>query len=285
MDNQQTYTTDYVTSKDGTKIGYRRQGRGPGLVILHGGMQAAQNFTGLAAELANEFTLYIPDRRGRGLSGPCGENYGLQKECEDLEALLVKTGACYVFGLSSGAVIALYGTLHLPAIRKAALYEPPFEAGPVLNTFIQRYEREIADGKIASALITVLKGLSLSPLLNAIPRFLLQPLFNLSMLRDGKGKQDDVPLKALVPTFHYDNVLVQETEGTLASYANVRTKILLMGGGKSPAFLISVLRKLAEVLPRARSIDFPSLDHSGPDDGGKPAMVAAQLRRFFHESD
>jgi pimeloyl-ACP methyl ester carboxylesterase len=52
-------------------------GRGPGVVLVHGGMQAAQNFTKLATVLADTFTVYVPDRRGRGLSGPFGDRYGL----------------------------------------------------------------------------------------------------------------------------------------------------------------------------------------------------------------
>ncbi|MBB6670387.1 alpha/beta fold hydrolase [Cohnella nanjingensis] len=84
MDSQRVYTTGFATSKDGTTIGYRQLGQGPGLVIVHGSMQAAQNFMGLAAALSNEFTVYIPDRRGRGLSGPMGEHYSIQKECEDI---------------------------------------------------------------------------------------------------------------------------------------------------------------------------------------------------------
>ncbi|MEU1641010.1 alpha/beta hydrolase, partial [Nonomuraea sp. NPDC005701] len=60
---------EQVRSADGTTIGYRRSGRGPGLILVHGGMQASQHFTKLAAALSTEFTVYVPDRRGRGLSG------------------------------------------------------------------------------------------------------------------------------------------------------------------------------------------------------------------------
>ena len=63
------YTTGSVTSADGTRVGYRRFGRGPGVVLVHGGMQAAQNFSALAVELSDAFTVVVPDRRGRGLSG------------------------------------------------------------------------------------------------------------------------------------------------------------------------------------------------------------------------
>ena len=78
MITERTFTTCSVTSRDGTTIGYRQVGSGPGLILLHGGMQSSRSFTNLAAALSDAFTVYVPDRRGRGLSGPHGENYGLR---------------------------------------------------------------------------------------------------------------------------------------------------------------------------------------------------------------
>ena len=52
--------------------------------------------------------MYIPDRRGRGLSGPFGDNYNMRREVEDLDALLTETEAHNVFGLSSGGLIAIH---------------------------------------------------------------------------------------------------------------------------------------------------------------------------------
>jgi pimeloyl-ACP methyl ester carboxylesterase len=72
MTTQKKYTTDFVTSKDRTKIGHRQLRKGAGLILVHGGVMASQNFMSLAELLANEFTVYIPDRRGRGLS-ECGQ--------------------------------------------------------------------------------------------------------------------------------------------------------------------------------------------------------------------
>ncbi len=44
----------------------------------------------LAEAMAGSFTVYLPDRRGRGLSGPYGAGYSMQREVEDLDALLTK---------------------------------------------------------------------------------------------------------------------------------------------------------------------------------------------------
>jgi pimeloyl-ACP methyl ester carboxylesterase len=35
--------------------------------------------------LSQDFTVVVPDRRGRGLSGPHGDRYGLAREVEDLQ--------------------------------------------------------------------------------------------------------------------------------------------------------------------------------------------------------
>src|SRR5678810_869476 len=107
MTSTKEYITDFVTSKDGTKIGYRQLGKGAGLILVHGGMMASQNFMSLAKLLADEFTVYVPDRRGRGLSGLNGDHQGLSAESEDIQAILHKTQAQNVFGLSSGAIVVL----------------------------------------------------------------------------------------------------------------------------------------------------------------------------------
>jgi pimeloyl-ACP methyl ester carboxylesterase len=74
--SHQTYTIGSVTSKDGTTIGYRQLGSGPGITLLHGAEGASQHVMKLGFALSDAFTVYIPDRRGRGLSGPFGDNYG-----------------------------------------------------------------------------------------------------------------------------------------------------------------------------------------------------------------
>ena len=38
------YTKGSVTSKDGTIIGYRQIGHGPGIILLHGGVKGFSKF-------------------------------------------------------------------------------------------------------------------------------------------------------------------------------------------------------------------------------------------------
>ena len=117
-------TKGSVVSKDGTSIGYLRLGQGPAVVLLHGSMESARSHTRLALALADAFTVYLPDRRGRGMSGPYLPGYGIRTEVDDLDAVLAQSGAEMVFGVSAGGLAALEAARTRPAVRKVAVYEP-----------------------------------------------------------------------------------------------------------------------------------------------------------------
>ena len=278
-------TTDSVVS-DGTTTGYRQIGSGPGLILLHGGMQYSQRYMRLATALADTFTVYVPDRRGRGMSGPPGDPYSIATECQDVAALQAKTGAKLIFGHSSGGLIALQVALTLPAFRKVAVYEPPLSLNGTMPTaWVPRYERELAAGKLASALITVLKGIRTSPGLALVPRWLLLPLFGMQFRSEKEPvKPDEVSIKALIPTQHYDMILVQNMDGRLDTFAGMRAEALLLGGGKSPAFLLQTLDALERTLPHVQRVDYPDLNHDGPNETG-PERIASDLRSFFSQPD
>jgi pimeloyl-ACP methyl ester carboxylesterase len=280
------YATGAVTSADGTTIGYRRFGHGPGVVLVHGGMQAAQNFTKLALALADTFTVYVPDRRGRGLSGPFGPRYCMDREREDLSALLSQTGATDVFGLSSGALIVLRTALSNPSIRRVALYEPPFPVADLsLASWGPRFDDEVERGDLASALVTALKATGDPSIFTRLPRRVLTPPLRLAFWADRRrGKGDDVSVAALIPTLHYDVTLVRELLGTFDECRAMAAEVLLLGGSRSQPLLRAALDSLAHVIPRAVRIELPGVGHVAADNDGKPALVARELRRFFRQS-
>src|SRR4051812_10529602 len=119
-----------VTSPDGTTIAYTRTGSGPPLVLVDGAMcyRGAGPMDGLAAALRNDFTVYTYDRRGRGESMDTLP-YAVAREVEDLRALIALTGGeAGVYGISSGAALALTTAAVEPGITRLGLYEPPFLA-------------------------------------------------------------------------------------------------------------------------------------------------------------
>jgi pimeloyl-ACP methyl ester carboxylesterase len=106
-----------VTSKDGTTIAYDQTGNGPPLVLVDGALNSrAFGLNGpLAALLADRFTVFTYDRRGRGDSRDT-QPYAVQREIEDLEAVIDVGGeSAYVYGVSSGAGLALETACAVPA--------------------------------------------------------------------------------------------------------------------------------------------------------------------------
>jgi len=291
MSKKQEYVIDSVTSKDGTVIGYRQMGSGPGVVLLHGGVNSSQHLMKLGKALSDEFTVYIPDRRGRGLSGPFGDNYGLQREVEDIDALLKKIGAHYLFGTSTGALIVLQSAVTLPAIHKIALYEPLVyvnkEEMDKFNAIIQHYDQEISEGELTSAMITSLDLYHVDPeekssLLTQIPSLIWKPIFKLVLEADARNvKGDDVSIKDLLPTLKFDVQIVNETEGKIDNFKDVSAEVLLLSGSKTFLFLKHSLEALDKVLPNSNHVELEGLDHDSALTYGKPKIIAQELKRFF----
>ncbi len=283
---REQFTTASVISKDGTTIHYYQAGHGPGVVLVQGAMGTAQNFMQLAEALADTFTVYVPDRRGRGMSGDNGGEYTIQKEVDDLDALLTKTGAHYIYGLSAGAIISLQATLALPAVHKVAIYEPALFVNGAPAATVARYEREMDQDKVAAALVTAMKAAQMGPpIFNLIPRWLLERMTNMALKsEDKKGSGGYASMRELAPTLRHDLKLVVEMSGKLESFKAVRTDVLLLGGSKSPAYLKAALGALEKILPHAQRIEFPGLGHAASwnsDRGGQPERIAQELRRFF----
>ena len=143
-----------VTSKDGTTIAYDQVGAGSPVILVAGalGDRTSPIIADLATLLAPHFTAITYDRRGKGDSGDTLP-YAVEREIEDLDALIDAVGgSAALYGISSGAVLALAAGNALPGkVTKLALYEPPFIVDdshpPVPDDFASRLGELVAAGR------------------------------------------------------------------------------------------------------------------------------------------
>src|SRR5262249_61113166 len=105
--------------------------------------------------LARPFRVFAYDRRARGDSGDTPP-YAVGREVEDLEALIEEAGgSAQVWGMSSGAALALEAAVCGLRITKLALYEPPFivdrSRPPIPPDYISRLEGFLAEDRRGDA--------------------------------------------------------------------------------------------------------------------------------------
>ncbi len=81
-----------VASRDGTPIACGRGGEGPPLVLVYGTPADHLTWELVLPELQKNCTVYVIDRRGRGESGGGGSAYDIEREFEDVVAVIDSIG-------------------------------------------------------------------------------------------------------------------------------------------------------------------------------------------------
>jgi pimeloyl-ACP methyl ester carboxylesterase len=273
-----------IMSTDGI-VTYRQLGHGPGLIILHGAMQRWHSHIDLAELLADSFTVYLPDRRGRGKTSPAGPNYSVQTEVEDLASLAHATGARLVFGVSIGALIAIQSCLKLRGwFYKAAIWEAPVLIDPPRhNRYLNQMKAELAQGDLAGAILTGMGVAQMGALpLRLMPYWMARPIINWFLAR-GTPQADE--LRALAPTMVADLTVVSDMEKVETEAANItETEVLIMSGTMTHIHLARSSEWLERSIPEATHVQFAGLGHLGAGNkamGGKPDIVAEELRAFY----
>jgi pimeloyl-ACP methyl ester carboxylesterase len=258
-----------VISRDGTAIAFDRIGDGAVVILVEGALcYRGMGQTGqLAKLLSNHFTVITYDRRGRGASADT-QPYAVEREVEDIAALIDKAGgSAYVWGTSSGAVLALEAAARLDGIKKLALYEAPFivdDSRSTTETHWMRIREAVAAHRPGAAVTLFLQSVGVPRVFVALMR--LSPIWR--------------RLKALAHTLPYDGLIVEDNQRGRAlpadRWAAVTAPTLVMDGGKSPVWMRNANHALALVLPNARYQTLVGQTHML-----KPRAHAPTLVEFF----
>jgi pimeloyl-ACP methyl ester carboxylesterase len=255
-----------VISKDGTQIAVDRLGSGPALILVDGAMCSREfgPLPALARELASRFTVYHYDRRGRGDSGNGGG--GMQSEIEDLDAVLQHAGgSAMVFGVSSGAALAGEAVRQLRGIRRLALYEAPYVIdnthAPLPPQFIAETKALVASGDRAAAVKKFMRYVG-TPSIAAFVMSLL-PLWK-KLTKIAHTLAND--LEIIAP--HHQGRPFPE-----GKWAFVTIPVLVMGGGKSPAYMQNAMKAWASAFPNAIHQTLPGQTHMVKQDVLAPALI------------
>jgi pimeloyl-ACP methyl ester carboxylesterase len=262
-----------VTSRDGTTIAFERTGNGPAVILVASALADRSDAAKLASLLAPHFTVINYDRRGRGTSGDTPP-YAVQREVEDIAALVEEVGgSAFLFGSSSGAVLALEAAAHGEGIERLALFEPPFvvednDGGPPADFAGRLADLLAADRRAKAVAYFMTKGLGMPTMLVWMMRLMPRTWSN---------------LKAMAHTIPYDVAIMGDTQAAKPlppeRWASVTVPSLVMDGGKSPPRLRHAAAALADVLPHAQHRTLDGLSHGAVVMAPKKLVPA--LREFF----
>lgn len=236
---------EMTRSADGTAIGILKLGSGPALVCVHGSLTTGDEWIPLASALGEKFTCVLMDRRGRGRSGDSA-SYSLDKECEDIEAVLKATRAPYLLGHSFGAICTLEAAARYP-VEKLVLYEPPLPiessvVGPAFHDFKAAVDRGALDEALTIGLRDLvrlsedeLKGLRETPLW--------------------------AMMAGLTPTWTREISQIEQLEPGVDRYAEIMAPTLLLVGSVTAPHHVVASRALEQALAESRWVELRGQGH------------------------
>ncbi len=256
-------TTGKVTSRDGTVIAFDRTGTGLAVILVDaaGGFRGLGPMGRLAELLAVDFTAITYDRRGRGESGDT-EPYTVEREVDDLEALIdASGGSAFVYGFSSGAVLALHAAAAGLPIRKLALLEPPLELDPEAepDTMLEK--------EVAALVAAGRRG-------DAVEHFHASIGVPVEITAEMRDAAYWPLLESSAHTLVYDCIVTRTFPAV--RLATIATPTLVIDSQDSDARLHGWARGVAEALPNGKHRSMKGEWHGVP-----PQDLAPVLAEFF----
>jgi len=268
-----TETMESVTSKDGTEIAFKRTGSGPPLLLVHGsaGDHTRWELFDVRPTLAQHFTVYAMDRRGRGGSGDA-DQYKPEREFEDVAAVADSIDEPVILlGHSYGAFCALGASLITDNLHKLILYEP---------VFLVDQHQFVSDDVIAEMEAVYTKGN-------------MEELLVLFMKKVARITTDEIEVLRTAPSWQgrvdAAHTLLRETaEPTRftfypGQFTEMTTPTILLTGSESPAFFKEVTRAVHDMLPNSQVVPFQGHGHVAMNSA--PELFIEKVLEFALEMD
>lgn len=268
-------TEGFATSADGTRISYRRIGRGPALVFVHGSVSTHTDWMRVAKLLAPRFTCYSIDRRGRAHSGNGRSPYSLEREYEDIAAVRAQIEAAHaapiaaLIGHSYGAICCLGHALRQP-VAKLVVYEPPLPVGgPIAGEHLEPYRQAIAAHDPDRAL-----EIGFTHFSRVTPQ-------RIAEVRASKAwPRICILAPSWIRELEAMDGLQPNLAATLVQYASIACPTLMLAGGLSPEHPMGdASRAIAAVLPMGRLETIQGQGHVAMRNA--PDRVAQLIQNFL----
>lgn len=271
-----------VVSKDGTTIAYDQTGQGDALILVGGALSSRSHtrVNTLVALLSPHFTVIDYDRRGRGDSTDTLP-YAVAREVEDIAALISAVGGnALLYGMSSGAVLALEAAAALGnAVTKLAIHEPPLilddSRPPLPADYVEQINAAVAQGD---------RGLAVEIFMT---KALLIPAEFLTYMKNPPPPEPDADpamqppawsdMENVAHTLAYDGMIVRDYEQGKplhdGQWRNISAPTLVITGEHSEPFFHDGARALVNHLPHAEHRLLAGQQHNVSPEALAPLLI------------
>jgi pimeloyl-ACP methyl ester carboxylesterase len=257
---------EQIISKDGTVIGFKRSGKGPPLLLVHGATADHRRWSAISPKFEKHFTVYAMDRRGRGGSGD-SPDYDLLREAEDVAAVVDSIGAPVdVLGHSYGGLCSLEAALLTDKINRLILYEPAGSGGPdhYSQNTIKQMQELIDAGEFEAAIEMMFREIV------KMPKHELAAYRKLPMW---KGRI------LLAPTLPRELAIDLRYRFDAHRFRDLRAPTLLLLGGDSPAFVKETTERIHSAFPNSKIVVLPGQQHIAMDTN--PDLFTREVLSFL----
>lgn len=257
-----------VVSRDGTSIAFQRSGAGEPLVLVHGTSGTFQTWAPVLPFLERHFTVCAVDRRGRGESNDGAALYAMEREFEDVAAVVDALGdRVHLFGHSYGAICALEDSLLTARIDRLILYEPPIpESGSHGgdDKVLERMQSLLAAGDREAVLATFMTEM------------VRRPPHEIELSKSMPAWPGRVAAAHTIPR---EILALRKYSFEPHRFKAAASPTLLLLGGESPDHFRTAVRLLESVLANSKTVVMAGQRHAATETA--PELLAEAVSAFL----
>lgn len=267
-----------VTAPDGVAIAVVVEGSGPPLMMVTGTGDDYTRYVRVAPTLAQHYTLYQVDRRGRGESADA-PTHSFLDEVHDLlaviDAVYAEAGPVYLLAHSYGGLVALEAAWRSDKLKSVLLYEPPMP-------FYERIEGVDPRKPLVLAMADILaKGD-----IDGVITYYLRDFMGSSpeaVERQRSNPKAWERWRSMARTVPRELLIVRDYEFDAVKFSGVKYPFGVLVGGKSRGGMRNSAERIKGGIPQTEIIELPGEGHSAMTSS--PEMFASAVLAFFNSAD
>ena len=261
----------HFTKLEGVRIGYRKEGNGPALVLIHGtGGDSAGNWDEVTKDLSQDYTVIRPDYTGSGDTEDDGRILSVEYFAQQVMAAVKDAGVgrFAVVGFSLGAAVAVgIAADHADRVSGLVLIAGFTKPDPRLRLQFELWRDLIASDRAAMARLVLLTGFSPDTVSSWGFDGVEQAVQDILKTQNwaGMARQVDVDLGLDVSD----------------AVAKIRSPTLVIGGRHDHMVPPSHSKALAASINNVPYVELPT-GHLAPME--RPECVAREIRGFLSQT-